>query len=191
MPYARLYLGLTLVNADKYAEARDVLRAYVRDYPQSRSLPDALYRAGECSYLARRFEVGRTRVGPVREGLSAARTGRMGPALPGRQRAAAEGAGRRSRRHSKRRSSGFPRADWPTIPGSASRGPTRISIKIARRGEMYARTGRRQEQSAGSAGADEPGDHSLSRRGNSKRRRRRSCGWRRNFPSRRWSARPI
>ncbi|HEV8067688.1 MAG TPA: tetratricopeptide repeat protein [Planctomycetaceae bacterium] len=51
VPYARLYLGLTLVNADKYADARDVLRAYVRDYPQSRSLPDALYRAGECSYL--------------------------------------------------------------------------------------------------------------------------------------------
>ncbi len=51
VPYARLYLGLTLVNADKYAEARDVLRAYVRDYPQSKSLPDALYRAGECSYL--------------------------------------------------------------------------------------------------------------------------------------------
>jgi TolA-binding protein len=50
-PYARLYLGMTLVNADKYAEAREVLRAYVRDYPQSRSLPDALYRAGECSYL--------------------------------------------------------------------------------------------------------------------------------------------
>ncbi|HET6327288.1 MAG TPA: tetratricopeptide repeat protein [Planctomycetaceae bacterium] len=51
VPYARLYLGLTLVNTDKYADARDVLRAYVRDYPQSRSLPDALYRAGECSYL--------------------------------------------------------------------------------------------------------------------------------------------
>src|SRR5580704_6916731 len=51
VPYARLYLGLTLVNADKYADAREVLRAYVRDYPQSRSLPDALYRAGECSYL--------------------------------------------------------------------------------------------------------------------------------------------
>ncbi|HXY37024.1 MAG TPA: tetratricopeptide repeat protein, partial [Planctomycetaceae bacterium] len=32
-------------------EARDVLRAYVRDYPQSKNLPDALYRAGECSYL--------------------------------------------------------------------------------------------------------------------------------------------
>jgi cellulose synthase operon protein C len=51
VPYARLYLGMTLVNADHYAEARDVLRAYVRDYPQSKSLPDALYRAGECSYL--------------------------------------------------------------------------------------------------------------------------------------------
>jgi cellulose synthase operon protein C len=51
IPYARLYLGLTLVNADKYADARDVLRAYVHDYPQSKSRPDALYRAGECSYL--------------------------------------------------------------------------------------------------------------------------------------------
>jgi TolA-binding protein len=51
VPYARLYLGLTLVNADKYADAREILRAYVHDYPQSKSLPDALYRAGECSYL--------------------------------------------------------------------------------------------------------------------------------------------
>jgi len=51
VPYARLYLGMTLVNADKFADARQVLRDYVHDYPQSKSLPDALYRVGECSYL--------------------------------------------------------------------------------------------------------------------------------------------
>jgi len=51
VPYARLYLGLTLVNADKLSDARQVLREYVRDYPRSKSLADALYRVGECSYL--------------------------------------------------------------------------------------------------------------------------------------------
>jgi TolA-binding protein len=51
VPYARLYLGLTLVNADHLADARQILREYVRDYPRSKSLPDALYRVGECSYL--------------------------------------------------------------------------------------------------------------------------------------------
>ncbi len=51
VPYARLYLGLTLVNADQLSDARRVLRDYVRDYPKSKSLPDVLYRVGECSYL--------------------------------------------------------------------------------------------------------------------------------------------
>jgi cellulose synthase operon protein C len=51
VPYARLYLGLTLVNADQLSDARQVLREYVRDYPKSKSLPDVLYRVGECSYL--------------------------------------------------------------------------------------------------------------------------------------------
>jgi cellulose synthase operon protein C len=51
VPYARLYLGLTLVNADHLTEARQVLRDYVRDYPKSKSLPDVIYRVGECSYL--------------------------------------------------------------------------------------------------------------------------------------------
>ncbi len=51
VPYARLYLGMTLVNADHLADARQVLREYARDYPRSKSLPDALYRVGECSYL--------------------------------------------------------------------------------------------------------------------------------------------
>ena len=51
VPYARLYLGMTLVNGDHLADARQVLREYARDYPRSKSLPDALYRVGECSYL--------------------------------------------------------------------------------------------------------------------------------------------
>src|SRR5262245_45595263 len=51
IPYARLYLGLTLVNSEKYGDARQVLRGFVKDYPQSRNLPDALYRVAECSYL--------------------------------------------------------------------------------------------------------------------------------------------
>jgi TolA-binding protein len=51
VPLARLYLGLTLVNADKFAEARDVLRGYLKDYPQSRNAVDAMYRIAECSYL--------------------------------------------------------------------------------------------------------------------------------------------
>ncbi len=46
-----LYLGLTLVNADHLAEARQVLRDYARDYPKSKSRPDVVYRVGECSYL--------------------------------------------------------------------------------------------------------------------------------------------
>jgi len=51
IPLARLYLGLTLVNADKFTEAREVLRGYAKDYPQSRNAADALYRVAECSYL--------------------------------------------------------------------------------------------------------------------------------------------
>jgi cellulose synthase operon protein C len=51
VPYARLYLGLALVNADHLTEARQVLRDYVRDYPKSKSRPDVVYRVGECSYL--------------------------------------------------------------------------------------------------------------------------------------------
>jgi cellulose synthase operon protein C len=51
VPYARLYLGLALVNLDRYADARAVLREYAESYPQSKSLPDVLYRIAECSYL--------------------------------------------------------------------------------------------------------------------------------------------
>jgi cellulose synthase operon protein C len=51
VPYARLYLGLALVNGDHLSDARQVLRDYVRDYPQSKNRPDVVYRVGECSYL--------------------------------------------------------------------------------------------------------------------------------------------
>ena len=50
-PFARLYLGLALVNQKKHGEARQVLRGFVRSYPKSKNLSDALYRVGECSYL--------------------------------------------------------------------------------------------------------------------------------------------
>ena len=48
---ARLYLGLSLVNLEKYSDARTTLRGYVKDYPTSRNIPDAMYRIAECSYL--------------------------------------------------------------------------------------------------------------------------------------------
>ncbi|HID23602.1 MAG TPA: tetratricopeptide repeat protein, partial [Planctomycetaceae bacterium] len=48
---ARLYLGLTLVNLRDYQAAREVLRGYIADYPNSRELPHALYRVAECSYF--------------------------------------------------------------------------------------------------------------------------------------------
>lgn len=50
-PFARLYLGLTLVNQADYKGARDVLRGFVKDYPQNQNLPQAKYRVAECSYL--------------------------------------------------------------------------------------------------------------------------------------------
>ena len=47
---ARLYLGLSLVNADDNAAAREALREFVQRHPESKNLPDALYRIGEASY---------------------------------------------------------------------------------------------------------------------------------------------
>lgn len=51
LPYARLYLGLTLVNQSDFKAARDELRGFVKDYPQNANLPQAMYRVAECSYL--------------------------------------------------------------------------------------------------------------------------------------------
>lgn len=53
--FARLYLGLSLVNKGDYAAARDVLREFVRKHPDSKNLPDALYRIGETSYSLNDF----------------------------------------------------------------------------------------------------------------------------------------
>jgi len=50
-PYAKLYLGLTLVNQSDYKAARDVLRGFIKDHPQNQNLPQARYRVAECSYL--------------------------------------------------------------------------------------------------------------------------------------------
>lgn len=51
VPFARLYLGLTLVNQEKYRDARNVLRDFVKDYPSSDNAAAAMYRIAECSYL--------------------------------------------------------------------------------------------------------------------------------------------
>ena len=51
VPLAKFYLGLTLVNQQKYDAARNVLRDYRKQHPKNKNLPDALYRIGECSYL--------------------------------------------------------------------------------------------------------------------------------------------
>lgn len=51
LPYARLYLGLTLVNQSDFKAAREELRGFVKDYPQNANLPQATYRVAECSYL--------------------------------------------------------------------------------------------------------------------------------------------
>ena len=51
VPLARLYLGLTLGQLEKYSESRNVLRGFVKDYPKSKYRPRAMYRVAECSYL--------------------------------------------------------------------------------------------------------------------------------------------
>jgi len=51
VPYAKLYLGLTLINLKQYGDARDTLREYIRQYPRSQNVSDAMYRVAECSYL--------------------------------------------------------------------------------------------------------------------------------------------
>lgn len=48
---AKLYLGLTLVNLTTYDDAREILRDYVKQFPNSDQLSDALYRVAECSYF--------------------------------------------------------------------------------------------------------------------------------------------
>lgn len=49
--FARLYLGLSLTNLEKYGEARTVLRGFVKDYPNNVQVPQAMYRVAESSYF--------------------------------------------------------------------------------------------------------------------------------------------
>ena len=49
--FARLYLGLSLTNLEKYEEARTVLRGFIKDYPNNVQVPQAMYRVAESSYF--------------------------------------------------------------------------------------------------------------------------------------------
>jgi TolA-binding protein len=49
--FARLYLGLSLTNLEKYEEARAILRAFVKDFPNNAQVPQAMYRVAEASYF--------------------------------------------------------------------------------------------------------------------------------------------
>lgn len=56
IPTARLYRGLALTNLRDYKTARPVWRDFVRDYPQNKNRPVAMYRVAECSYLMNDLE---------------------------------------------------------------------------------------------------------------------------------------
>jgi len=60
LPLARLYLGLALVNLEKFSDARTQLRQFVKLYPKSRNLADATYRVAECSYLLNDYAAAET-----------------------------------------------------------------------------------------------------------------------------------
>ena len=49
--FARLYLGLSLTNLEKYDEARTTLRGFVKDFPNNAQVPQAMYRVAESSYF--------------------------------------------------------------------------------------------------------------------------------------------
>ncbi|HUG89192.1 MAG TPA: tetratricopeptide repeat protein [Planctomycetaceae bacterium] len=49
-PLARFYHGLSLVENGDHREARAVLREFAKNHPQSKNLPDALYRVAWCSH---------------------------------------------------------------------------------------------------------------------------------------------
>ena len=51
VPFARLYVGLSLTNLEKYDEARTILRAFVKDFPNNQQVAQALYRIAEASYF--------------------------------------------------------------------------------------------------------------------------------------------
>lgn len=49
-PLARLYLGLSQVQLEKYAKAASTLRNFIKKHPKSPDVPHAEYRIAECSY---------------------------------------------------------------------------------------------------------------------------------------------
>ncbi|MCX7423255.1 MAG: tetratricopeptide repeat protein [Planctomycetia bacterium] len=51
VPFARLYLGLSLTNLEKYDGARTILRAFVKDFPNNQQVAQAMYRVAEASYF--------------------------------------------------------------------------------------------------------------------------------------------
>jgi cellulose synthase operon protein C len=60
LPFARLYWGISLENAEKYSEARKVLRKFVVDYPKNANTNDVLYRIAECSFFLDELKVAET-----------------------------------------------------------------------------------------------------------------------------------
>ena len=58
--YARLYLGLTLINVDKHADARKELRLFVAKFPKNQNLTHAMYRVAECSYFLNDLKAAQT-----------------------------------------------------------------------------------------------------------------------------------
>lgn len=58
--YARLYLGLTLVNQGDYKTAREHLRVFTKDAPNNQNIAQARYRVAECSYLLNDLAAART-----------------------------------------------------------------------------------------------------------------------------------
>ena len=63
VPFARLYLGLSLTNLEKYDEARTVLRAFVKDFPNNQQVAQAMYRIAEASYFLDDLKAAETEFG--------------------------------------------------------------------------------------------------------------------------------
>ena len=58
--YARLYLGLTLINVDNHSDARKELRLFVAKFPKNQNLAHAMYRVAECSYFLNDLKAAQT-----------------------------------------------------------------------------------------------------------------------------------
>ena len=54
-PLGNFYLGLVRVNLKKYLEARTTLENFNKNFPNSKEVPHAKYRIGECSYHLKEY----------------------------------------------------------------------------------------------------------------------------------------